>query len=308
MKFKKPIFWRDINFFSLILLPLSVITFLFNHIKKFIIKEREFDIPIICVGNISVGGTGKTPLSVYIHNILRKKKFKPAIVRKYYSSHLDEILLIKSKIKQFYYDNKRSSSILKAEQKKNNVIIMDDGLQDASIKKTLGIVCFNSIELEGNGFLIPAGPLRESLNKLKECQIVVINGKRNINFEKKLKLISSDIKIFQSKYKIKNNKKLKGKKVLAFAGIGNPESFFRLLKENNFIVKDRISFPDHYQYSKREIQNIILNAKKRKLKIITTEKDYFRIKQLGLRNIQYVSIDLKIIEYKTFEKEILQNL
>ncbi len=308
MIFKKPLFWNNINFLSLFFLPLSLITLILNILKSLLITPYRFNVPIICVGNIFIGGTGKTPLSIYIYNLLKKKRFSPAIIRKYYHSHLDEINLTKSKTKAFFSEKKRSMSILKAEQKKNNVIIMDDGLQDVSIIKDLSIICFNSIDLVGNGLLLPAGPLRDSLKKLNDCQIAVINGKRNVPFEKKLKMISNNIKIYQSIYKIKNAKKYKGKKIFAFAGIGNPNNFFNSLKSYGLIIEDTISFPDHYNYSKNEIKNIISRAKKKKLKVVTTEKDYFRIKKLGLKNIEYISIDLKIKNHKSFEHEVLKNL
>ncbi len=265
-------------------------------------------IPVICVGNIFIGGTGKTPLSIYIYDLLKKKRFKPAIVRKFYSSHKDEINFTKSRVNQFFYDKKRILSISKAETLKNNVIIMDDGLQDISIIKDLNIVCFNSSDLIGNGLLLPAGPLREQLSNINNFQIAVINGKRNIVFEKKLKSISDNIQIYQSKYVVKNLKKFKGKKILAFAGIGNPESFFNLLRENGLKVKKEISFPDHYNYTKKEIENLISQAKNKGLTLLTTEKDFFRIKRPGLKKINYVSVDLKILNYKSFEKELLKNI
>ncbi len=308
MKYKRPTFWNDINLISIFLLPISLITMLLINLKSFIISEYKFKIPIICVGNIFIGGTGKTPLSIYIYNLLKKRKFKPAIIRKFYSSHLDEISFTKSKVKHFFTNKKRSLSILKAEEKKNNVVIMDDGFQDVSIKKNLNIICFNSVSLVGNGFLLPAGPLRNRLKNISHCQIVVINGKRNVNFEKKLKLISNNIKIFYSKYEIKKIGKYKDKNILAFAGIGNPNNFFSLLKNNGLKLKEKVSFPDHYPYTKNEINKMILRAKKKNLKLITTEKDYFRIKQLGLKKIDYISVELKIVKYKIFEKEIIKNL
>ncbi len=181
-------------------------------------------------------------------------------------------------------------------------------MQDISIIKDLNIICFNSSNSIGNGFLLPAGPLREQLKKVNTCQIAVINGKRNIAFEKKLKSISDSIEIYQSKYEIKNVKKFRGKKILAFAGIGNPENFFKLLKDNGLNIKQEISFPDHYNYKKKEIENLILQAKEKGFELITTEKDFFRIKQLGFKKINYVSVNLKIINYKSFEKELLRNL
>ena len=185
---------------------------------------------------------------------------------------------------------------------------MDDGLQDVSVIKDLNIVCFNGSSLIGNGFLLPAGPLREKLNNINNFQIAVINGKRNIAFEKKLKSISSNIEIYQSKYVIKNLKKFRGKKILAFAGIGNPESFFSLLRENGLKVKQEISYPDHYNYTRSEIENLISKAKDKDLTLLTTEKDFFRIERSGLKKINYVSVDLKILNYKSFEKELLKNL
>ncbi len=308
MKLKKPKFWNNVNFISICLLPLSLITIIFNNLKTYIVTGFRFDIPIICVGNIFIGGTGKTPLSIYIYNLLKKRRYKPAIVRKYYNSHLDEINLTKSKVKQFFYDKKRILSISKAEAKKNNIIIMDDGLQDVSIIKDLNIICFNSFDLIGNGFLLPAGPLREQLHNIKNYQIAIINGKRNIAFEKKLKSISNNIEIFQSKYVIKNLKRLRGKKILAFAGIGNPENFFDLLRDNGLKVRKEISFPDHYNYTKKEIENLISKAKDGALTLLTTEKDFFRIKKFGIKNINYVSVELKISNDKSFEKELLRNL
>ena len=308
MKFKKPKFWNNKNFLSICLLPLCLITIIFNIFKTYIISGFRSNIPIICVGNIFIGGTGKTPLSIYIYNLLKRKKYRPAIVRKYYNSHIDEINFTKSKVGQFFYDKKRTLSISKAESKKNNVIIMDDGLQDVSVIKDLNIICFNSSDLIGNGFVLPAGPLREKLKNVNNCQIAVINGKRNIAFEKKLKSISNNIEIYQSKYIIKNSKKFRGKKILAFAGIGNPRNFFNLLKDNGFKVKQEISFPDHYNYSKEEIENLISKAKEEGLTLLTTEKDFFRIKRSDFKKINYVSVDLKILNNKSFEKILFKNL
>ena len=108
--------------------------------------------------------------------------------------------------------------------------------------------------------------------------------------------ISSNIEIYQSKYELNNLKKFRGKKVLAFAGIGNPKNFFKLLKDNGLKISEEISFPDHYNYKKNEIENLILQAKEKGLKLITTEKDYFRIKDYGFKNIKFLKIKLEISE------------
>ena len=308
MMIKKPKFWSSINFFSIILLPFTFLYFLLFSLKKNLVSKQEFSIPIICVGNIFIGGTGKTPLSIYIYNFLKKKKFKPAITRKYYKSHFDEIDLTKKRVGRFFQNKNRITAVEEAQKNGSNVVIMDDGFQDFSIKKDLNIICFNNIDTVGNGLMLPAGPLREPLKNINEAQIVIINGKRNKNFENKIKSLSRNTEVFYSQYIIRKKSNFINKKFLAFAGIGNPESFFNLLKENKFNIKQKISFPDHYSYTKNDMKNIDLEAKKKNLKLITTEKDFHRIKLLGLKKIDYISVDLKILKHKSFEQEILKYL
>ena len=114
--------------------------------------------------------------------------------------------------------------------------ILDDGFQDYSIKKNLNILCFNSNQLIGNGMTLPAGPLRESINAVKKTQIVLINGSKNKLFEDKILSISNKVKIFYSKYLPENIEEFKNKNLLAFAGIGNPSNFFKLLSDNNLSI------------------------------------------------------------------------
>ena len=308
MKFKKPNFWKNVNFLSIFLLPLSIITIIIISIKKIIIKNNKFKIPVICVGNIFLGGTGKTPLSIYIYNFLLKAKMRPALIRKYYNSHYDEINFTKSKIKNIFIEKSRYSAIKKAEKKHHKVVILDDGLQDESIEKKLSIVCFNSDELKGNGLLLPAGPLRTPLTSLKHSKIVVINGNKKFSFEKEIRLKAPKIQIFYSNYIPNNLGKFRKKKILAFAGIGNPTGFFKMLKKYKLNVCDKISFPDHYNYNKNEILSLINKAKMKKMKLVTTEKDYHRIKSLGFKKIDYISIDLKINKVESFKKAILRNI
>ncbi len=175
----------------------------------------------------------------------------------------------------------------------HNAAILDDGFQDFSIKKDFSILCFSSKQLIGNGFIIPSGPLRESLQSIKRVDCVVINGDKNLEFENKIKEINKEVKIFYSKYKIKNLDKLKNKKIVAFAGIGNPSNFFDLLKENNIDLKETYSFPDHHNYSDKDY-SYLLKQKEYDILIITTEKDYSRIKDKMKQNFHYVEVDLEI--------------
>ena len=204
MKLHKPKFWdnRDnISIFSILLLPMSLVAIIKNYYEDSKIKKNYYDFRTICVGNIYIGGTGKTPL---VNNLAShfKKRFKTFIIKKNYTSHLDEKKLLETKHKVIF-EKTRELSLTKAEQEKAKIVIFDDGLQEKTINYDLKIVCFNSIKLDGNGLVIPAGPLRESIKSIKSYDIVFINGninKESKNFINKIKNINPDIKIFMGKY------------------------------------------------------------------------------------------------------------
>ena len=292
MNFKKPEFWdkSELSIWSIILYPFSLLFLIISLGAKFLKIKKKFPIPIVCVGNIYTGGTGKTPLALEIFKITKSYGKNPAFVKKGYDYLYDEIQML-DKTGKTYSDKNRKEAIKSLISDKHDVAILDDGFQDLSIEKDFSILCFNSRQLIGNGFLIPAGPLRESFNSIKKADCVLINGDRNIVFENKINKINKNIKIFYSKYKIKNIENFKNKEVVAFAGIGNPSNFFYLLKENNINVKKTYSFPDHYNYSENDFSKIIGD---KNMKIITTEKDYFRMNDRQKQNCEFVKVDLEI--------------
>jgi len=292
MNFKKPEFWdkSELSIWSIILYPFSLLFLIISLGAKFLKIKEKFPIPVVCVGNIYTGGTGKTPLALEIFKITKSYGKNPAFVKKGYDYLYDEIQML-DKAGKTYSDRNRKEAINSLISNKHNVAILDDGFQDLSIEKDFSILCFNSRQLIGNGFLIPAGPLRESFNSIKKADCVLINGDRNIVFENKINKINKNIKIFYSKYKIKNIENFKNKEVVAFAGIGNPSNFFHLLKENNINVKKTYSFPDHYNYSENDFSKIIGD---KNMKIITTEKDYFRMNDRQKQNCDFVKVDLEI--------------
>ncbi len=295
MMLNKPKFWdKKIGLISIILLPLSFVYNLIIFFKKKFTKIIKFETPIICVGNIYIGGTGKTPTSILLANELKKIGKKPAIIRKYYESHTDEYNLIKNYFKNLIINNDRVSGLLEAIDNGYNILILDDGLQDYRIKKNLSIVCFNQKQLIGNGLVLPSGPLRENLTSLKNANIVIINGKNNLSFEEKILKINKNLNIFYSSYKPINIDQFKNKKLLAIAGIGSPENFFQILEENNLTIKKKKIFPDHYQFSKKEIQNIVNEAKIDNYQIIMTEKDYYKIKDFNIDGIEYLKVSIVI--------------
>ncbi len=301
MQIKTPFFWNQKNILSFILFPLTTITFLINLIKKFSIKKK-YNIKKICIGNIYVGGTGKTPLCIEINKILNKK-YKTVFIKKYYPNQLDERKILKSN-GHLITNRLREIALRIAEFKKYEVAILDDGLQNKSIDYDISIACFNSSKGIGNGFLLPAGPLRENLSIIKNYDAIFLNGeKKNKNFISILNKISHRPKIFEANYKPINMKKFDIKKnFLFFCGIGNPEEFKRTLKKYKFKIKQEFIFPDHYNFSNEEIKKIKNIAKSKKLEIITTEKDYFRLNNRNKKNIKFLKIVLNIRNNKKFSK------
>lgn len=308
MRINKPNFWdRKIGFFSILLFPLSLIISFLVFLKKKSSKVSSFKIPIICVGNIYIGGTGKTPTSIYIANELNKMGKNAVILRKHYEDQVDEHNLIRSYLGNLILSKNRVDGLREIEKSNFDTVIMDDGLQDYKIKKNISIACFNSNQLIGNGLVIPSGPLRESLNSLKDINIVIINGNKNEIFEEKILKINSSLKIFYSSYEPTNLSDFTNQKLLAIAGIGNPENFFSLIEQNNLNIRKKIIYPDHYKFSKEEFQNIIREAEEKNYKIIMTEKDFYKIKEYNFDKVNFLKVELKITDRENFNN-ILKDL
>tara|TARA_Y100000389_G_scaffold126249_1_gene123632 strand:- start:9609 stop:10535 length:927 start_codon:yes stop_codon:yes gene_type:complete len=294
MNFKKPKFWdhQRISYLSILLFPLSVIYSLINITFKILNSPKKSPIPVICVGNIYLGGTGKTPLVKEIFNIAKSLKKNPAIIKKYHHYLQDEIKMLK-KTGTVFECSSRSKGIIDSANDNYDVAILDDGFQDYTINPNFSILCFNSQQLLGNGFIIPSGPLRESLNAISRANCIIINGNKNLEFENKIleKAGKKNIHIFYSKYKIEDIKNLYNTKMIAFAGIGNPSNFFNLLKENNLNVEKTFSFPDHHYYTKKDFEFIKSHETK---KIVTTEKDYYRMNEEQKKSCDYIKVSLEI--------------
>ena len=189
MQFKKPLFWdyKELSLWSILLFPLSILYLLIILILrklKNLKPNKKVPIPIICVGNIYLGGTGKTPLVKEIYNIAKSLDKNPAIIKKYYDYLYDEIKMLEN-IGKTYTNNKRKDIISLSITNKHDVAILDDGFQDFSISPDFSILCFNSKQMLGNGLVIPSGPLREKLSSISRADCIIINGKKNLEFEKK---------------------------------------------------------------------------------------------------------------------------
>ena len=308
MNLKKPKFWdyKKPNIYSYLLIPIAKFLQLISNLKKKS-NPKKFKIKTICIGNIYLGGTGKTSLAIKINKILNEKNIKSCFIKKKYSNQNDEQKLLNNYGKLFVALN-RADAIKQAEKENYDVAILDDGLQDKSIVYDLSFVCFNNLNWIGNGMTIPAGPLREDINNLQYYNNIFLNGNlENLEkLKKEIYKINPNLNIYLGKYEPLNLNEFEiGKNYFLFSGIGNHQTLVSMLKNNGLkIIKD-IEFPDHYEYTETDINNILIEAKNLECQIITTEKDYFRLRNNNLDKFKIIKSELKIIDEDNFVKSLI---
>ena len=300
MILKKPKFWdfKKPNFFAYLLYPFTIFVEINNIISSLLPKKKFTEIKTLCVGNLYVGGTGKTPTSLLLYNLLRKMNINPVTAKKFYNNQMDEQKLLKDN-SNFISLTDRKKIVKKAIEMKFDMIIFDDGLQERWIDYDIKFACFDSEKWIGNGHLIPSGPLREKIDAIKNYHgifLKTINEDSNLDdIFNKIRNINPNIEIFETNIEIKNIDKFNiNKNYVIFSGIGNPDSFRKLLLKNQFKIIEEINFPDHYNYQDKDISEIINKANSNNAEIITTEKDFKRIPQKFKEKISFLEIDIKI--------------
>ena len=308
MKLKKPKFWdyKKPHLYSYLLLPCSIILSLISKLRSRS-KLTNSNIKTICVGNIYVGGTGKTSLAIKIKEILEKQNIKVCFIKKFYLNQIDEQKLLSKKGKLFT-SLKRITALEEAISQGYKIAIFDDGLQDNSIKYDLEIVCFNNINWIGNGLTLPSGPLRESIDNLKCYNNIFLNGNDEhlTDIKNQIKKINPMININQGKYIPLNIKDLnKEHNYIVFSGIGNHKTFVSMLKNNDLKIVDDLEYPDHYQYSKKDFGEIVNTAKKHDAKILTTEKDYLRLDSPHKAKVLFIKSTLEILDEKNLAQILI---
>lgn len=311
---KQPYFWKSRSFINYLLLPFSLIFIIAVHIRKQFTASYKPLIPVICIGNATAGGAGKTPTAIAIAEFLKEKEYKIAFLSKGYGGTLygpvivdekkhnatecgDEPLLL-SKIAPVIIAKDRKSGIKLAETFDIDFIIMDDGLQNPYIKKDINILVIDGESAFGNGMLIPAGPMRETLNSaLKKANAAILIGNDKMAISHKL----TQVPLIKADIIAKANVQEGG--YLAFAGLAFPDKFFSTLKKCGYLVIKQIGFPDHYQYSISDIHKIKKLAESMSCRVITTEKDFVRLNDVQQKNIETLPITLNI-----HDKEILAEI
>lgn len=275
---------------AFILLPVSWVYYLFSRLiyafrKIGAYKSRR---KIICIGNIMAGGVGKTPIVRAIAEFLDS----PVVMRGYKKSAKtgnvgDEAsMLARSGLQVHVGDRKSNVILLDKQNEENSPIVMDDGFQNPKIHKDISILVFDQGLGYGNGFLLPAGPLREPCRAVKRADAVIIikNKKPKKNFK-----LPDNVPVFYASGKTISPYD-ESEKLYAFAGIGYPKKFFNSLKN----VVGKKAFADHYQYTDEDLKKLIDNAERKGAKLITTEKDWMRIPVELRDEIKYANLDMGI--------------
>jgi tetraacyldisaccharide 4'-kinase len=287
---KTPWWFMHKTLVSFILLPVSWVYYGISRIVFNIRKENGYKSrrKIICVGNILAGGVGKTPIVREIATFLDA----PVVMRGYKKTANtenvgDEALMLSQTGLIVHTGNRKSNVILLDKQKEqNSPIVMDDGLQNPTVKKDISLVVFDESIGFGNGFLLPAGPLREPRSHSANFNAIIIirSSHPRKNFT-----IPAGIPVFYAENQTVSPYE-ENTPLVAFAGIGYPKKFFRCLSH---VVATR-AFPDHYQYTDDDIKSLIDLAEKKGAKLITTEKDWVRLPENVRDKIKYARLNTKI--------------
>jgi tetraacyldisaccharide 4'-kinase len=312
-----------------------------------IFNRKKISCPVISVGNITLGGTGKTPTVIQIAQLLARNNKHPVVISRGYGRREeadiivvsdgrstivdtqtggDEPVLIASKLPGLpvVVGKKRYEAALLALQRFNpDVVILDDGFQHVQLKRDLDIVLLDSGNPFGNGKLFPAGILREPLGALRRAHGVLftkIDSTTDIMALKEAVRRNTSAPIFTSQQvpidlidyhsnDIKPLSALRGSKVLALSGIARPDSFTRLLTSLGADIVATCTYSDHFNYQKSDLASVFQKAADEKISIIvTTEKDAIRLTNLHAEGVWALRIELSITEKKEWEQFLLEGL
>lgn len=287
---KAPSFWQTKNIISTLLLPFAGVYYCASKVNYKRIEPVTLPIPVICVGNLTVGGAGKTPVALHIGELLKKKNINAFFVSRGYGGtqksplrvdtemHTamqvgDEPLLLAKVLPTIVGRNKVEAAKLAIAQGAE-VIVMDDGFQNPSLTKDLSLIVVDRRLSFGNERLLPAGPLREKVGSgIKRAGGIVIINPANFM---PTSLPGVPFLLARSHPK-PSMLELRGKRIIAFCGIAIPHKFYYMLKTSGAEIVDKISFPDHYRYKQKDFLSLKEKTKEHSAILVTTSKDAARM-------------------------------
>ena len=294
MPIKTPHFWTELSWQSVILFPVSYIWRFGHYAQQKILNTKETEIPVICVGNLTVGGSGKTPVVITLCRFLSGIGKSTSILTRgfggkekgpiFVSTNLhqsldvgDEPLMMAHSLDVCVSRNRPLGANHILDKKKYDCIVMDDGLQNPTLKKDLNIAVFDGKYGIGNGFLLPAGPMRQKLEVgIQNIDLVIFNGKDETGLKQK---IPPNIPTFTGELHPDEEivEKMKNRRVYGFAGIGNPSRFFKTLNNIGANLVGEAHFADHHPYTDADLTQLYEEAMQSGAELVTTQKDWMRL-------------------------------
>ena len=308
---RAPDFWKHRGPVAQLLAPLGHLYGMSIAWKAAHASPYRAAMPVLCVGNLTAGGSGKTPVAIAIARLLQARGKKPVFLTRGYGGKAQGPLLVKphhdarlmgdealllARAAPTIVSRDRALGGALAGDEKADVIVMDDGHQNFALAKNLSLVVVDGGGSFGNGMALPAGPLREPVAQgLKRADAVVIMGAGNPGLagftgpvlRAWLEPLPHDCA---------------GRKVLAFAGIGRPQKFFETLKAAGAFVEETASFPDHHIFSPDALAGLRARAKARGAQLVTTEKDLVRIDQAQRTGIAALAVQARFEDLAALEK------
>ncbi len=291
---REPAFWwREAGLLARLLAPLGA---LYGAVaaSRMTRKGRRANVPVVCVGNLTLGGSGKTPAAIAIARMLQAAGRRPVFLTRGYGGRLagpvlvvathtaaevgDEPLLL-ARVAPTIVARNRVAGAAAAEAAGADVIVMDDGFQNPSLEKTLSILVIDGPRGVGNGHVFPAGPLRAPLAaQFARFPVLVVVGEAGTSTQAVRKaapprMVTRTGRLVPDPAAIAA---LAGRRVLAFAGIGDPEKFFAMLRAAGIAIGETRSFADHHVFTATEAAELLGRADAARLTLVTTEKDHAR--------------------------------
>ncbi|WP_336294713.1 tetraacyldisaccharide 4'-kinase [Bartonella sp. CB169] len=304
--------WKDKSFLHFLLAPISLVYGYFaNH--RMTKQPPVIDLPVLCIGNFTCGGSGKTPVVIAFSKAAKELGFIPGVVSRGYGGivkgvHLvnaecdnahnvgdEALLLARHAFVAVSADRYAAAQRLKEEG--CNLILMDDGFQSRRLYMDYALLVVDAMRGFGNGAVFPAGPLRVPLKtQFSLMDSVLLIGHSDASENIACLVTHTGKPLHHAYLKPFTSDNVAGKSFLAFSGIGNPDKFFQSIKELSGHIVQTYSYPDHYFFTDKDLKNLVQKAKIHNLYLATTAKDYTRIqtssKQKNFKNL--IVFDVKI--------------
>ena len=294
---RAPSFWyRDrVSIAALLLAPLAPVWLVGCWLRGRLTRTGSSGLPVVCIGNLTVGGTGKTPLVAALAYAARARGWSPVVLTRGHGGALkgpvtvtsemsaweigDEARMLGATVPVVVARNRADGARFIEARNLGDLILMDDGMQSHRLAKDRQVAVFSGRLGYGNGLPVPAGPLRERLAGIGRADAVVVTGEDLAGVADRIRRRFAGIPVFHAGRRLhgRDIKGLKGRPVVAFAGIGDPDGFFDMLKEAGVRIAESVALADHEPLTERRVSQLRDTARKHRALLATTEKDAARM-------------------------------